>query len=56
MTRHTAYPIILGTLMGCVLLSTLPFSDAEKYRRAIKECEKTLPRDQHCIVIGVPGK
>ena len=34
-------------------LFTLPVSDSTKYRTAIKECEKSLPRDQHCIVIGV---
>jgi hypothetical protein len=50
--------IFWGTLFGLFLaslLNTLPFSDAEQYRRAIKECERTLPRDQHCRVIGVPG-
>jgi hypothetical protein len=36
------------------LLNTLPFADAEKARRAIKECEKSLPRDQQCKVVGVP--
>ena len=41
-------------LFVAALLNTMPFADAEQYRRAIKECEKTLPRDQHCTVVGVP--
>lgn len=32
-----------------------PWSDNSKYRQAIRECERTLPRDQHCKVIGVPS-
>lgn len=41
-------------LIVASLLNTMPFADAEKARRAIKECERTLPRDQYCKVIGVP--
>ena len=33
-----------------------PWSDNMKYRNAIQECEKSLPRDQHCKVIGVPNE
>jgi hypothetical protein len=59
MMKYDTPAILPGILMGFLIgamLNTLPFSDAERYRRAIKECEKTLPRDQHCVVIGVPGK
>ena len=31
-----------------------PWGDISKYRKAIEECERTLPRDQQCKVIGVP--
>lgn len=46
-----------GSLIGFVVMLWLvssPWSDNAKYRNAIKECEKTLPRDQQCKVIGVP--
>ena len=45
-----------GGLISCVIMLWLmasPWSDTTKYRNAIKECERTIPRDQHCKVIGV---
>ena len=53
MTRGEWYMFVLGFMVAAIL-NTMPFADAEKYRRAIKECEKTLPRNQSCKVIGVP--
>jgi hypothetical protein len=53
MTKDNLWSILLGFLIGAIL-NTMPFADGEKYRRAIKECEKTLPRNQNCKVIGVP--
>lgn len=53
MTKENFWCIGLGFLM-CAILNTMPFADAEKYRRAKHECEKPLPRDQYCKVIGVP--
>jgi hypothetical protein len=52
--KCSLWGLFIGMFIAA-LLNTLPFSDAEQYRRAIKECERTLPRDQHCVVIGVPG-
>ena len=46
-----------GALISFVIMLWLmasPRSDTTKYRKAIKECEQTLPRDKHCKVIGVP--
>lgn len=46
----------LGFLLGiilCGVLVNLPNSALKKYEKAIEECEKSLPRDQHCKVIGV---
>jgi hypothetical protein len=45
--------LIIGVVL-CMWLNAAPFSDATLYRDAIKACEKELPRDQHCKVIGVP--
>jgi hypothetical protein len=47
-----------GAIIGFMLalwLANAPWSDAMAYRKALRECERTLPRDQHCIVIGVPN-
>ena len=40
--------VLVVLMNGC-----LPSTDAYKYRKAIQECEKSLPRDEHCVVIGV---
>ena len=50
---------VYGALIGWILavaLNAMPFSSASIYKAAIKECEKSLPRDKHCIVIGVEAK
>lgn len=46
------YGIVLGTIIAATL-NSMPFADARKFRDAIAECEKTLPRNQTCRVIGV---
>lgn len=46
----------LGFILATVVIgviANLPFSNVTKYDKAIKECEKSLPRDKHCKVIGV---
>lgn len=46
----------LGFVFATVVIgvmANLPFSNVTKYDNAIKECEKSLPRDKHCKVIGV---
>ena len=53
MTKDHFYCVLLGFFIYAIL-NTMPFADAEKYRRAKEQCEKTLPRDQHCKVVGVP--
>ena len=44
--------ICIGWIVTCIL-NTMPFSDAAIYRKALNECEKSLPRDQQCVIIGV---
>ena len=47
---------LAGVLAGwfmAAMLNVLPFSNSSRYRAAIAECEKSLPRDQNCKVIGV---
>lgn len=36
-----------------VLINSMPFTDVSRFRKAIAECEKTLPRDKVCDVKGV---
>lgn len=47
---------ILGVIVGCLLmvaLSCLPGSKINLYDKAIEKCEKELPRNQKCKIIGV---
>jgi len=44
--------ICIGWIIACVL-NLMPFSDAAIYRKVMNECEKSLPRDQQCVIIGV---
>ena len=53
MTKDHFYCIVVGFIF-CAVLNTMPFADAEKYRKAVRECDKALPRDQHRKVAGVP--
>lgn len=48
--------IVVGFVLGLlvsILLYIVPAAGLSKYKKAIEECEKSLPRDQHCKVIGV---
>jgi hypothetical protein len=38
------------------VINTLPFMDAAIYKAAKIECEKSLPRDQRCVINMVPEK
>lgn len=53
MNRDAFWGFVLGVI-ACIWMSAAPWSDTTKYRDAIKECEKSLPRDKHCKVVGVP--
>ncbi len=44
----------LGMMALIFLIDYLPFTTTSIYNKAIKECEKQLPRDKHCKIIGVP--
>jgi hypothetical protein len=49
---------IMGMIVALffVLIFTIifPREQIKLYDNAIVECEKTLPRNQHCVVIAVP--
>jgi hypothetical protein len=44
--------VAVMVLMG--LIETSPTSHKNVVDNAIKECEKSLPRDQHCKIIAIP--
>lgn len=46
--------LIIGALLVFGIEGTLPNSSVNLYQKAIEECEKDLPRNQHCVIIGVP--
>lgn len=50
------FVVVVLTLLGVLILESSQYSDGSKYRAAIVECERTLPRDKHCHVIGVIGQ
>ena len=54
---------VLGTLFAggmiavfiiVALIDTSPKSYKNIVENAIKECEKSLPRDQHCVIVALP--
>jgi len=44
----------LGIVVFMVLLGTLPGSVVRQANEALQECEKSLPRDQHCKLFALP--
>ena len=53
MKRDIFWGIFLGYVFAIWMMHS-PWSDLTQYKNAIKSCEKSLPRDQHCVVIGIP--
>lgn len=43
-----------GVLISCLLVAFFPGKNFEDMQKAIKDCEASLPRDQHCIVRAEP--
>ena len=43
----------VGIFVFIAMLQTLPGSLAKQANDAIQECEKSLPRDQHCKVMAI---
>lgn len=45
--------VVAGIFVFIALLETLPGSLVKQANDAIQECEKSLPRDQHCKVMAI---
>jgi len=56
--KETLMTMGMGALIALVALAALidlsPTSDKNIIKNAIEECEKSLPRDQHCKIIALP--
>jgi len=53
----TLYGVLIGFIVGVVTVSAvahMPSSKMSIMHEMVKECEKTLPRDQHCKIIALP--
>jgi hypothetical protein len=52
------YQFIFGLLFGvfsvAALMDISPNSYSNIVNTALKECEKSLPRDQHCKIVAIP--
>lgn len=48
------FSICMGFLMALVVINFFPGTMLKSARNAIAECEKSLPRDQHCIISAIP--
>lgn len=43
-----------GMLLSAAIAGIFPGKSFEDMQKAIKDCEKSLPRDVHCVVTAVP--
>lgn len=44
----------VGIAVFMIMLGTFPGSMVKQVNEAIAECEKSLPRDQHCKFVALP--
>ena len=44
----------IGIFIVIALIDTSPTSHKNIVENALKECEKSLPRDQHCTIVAIP--
>lgn len=54
MIKEMSLGFAVGVIFLMVIIKFLPDSKIEKYNSAIEQCEKTLPRNEHCVIVAVP--
>jgi len=57
MNKDVLWSLFTGFILGVMVLSWVahyPSSTLSIVDNAIRECEQSLPRDQHCNIIAVP--
>ena len=47
--------ITCGVFIVLFVVNFLPGSLFNSAKKAMNECEKTLPRNQHCIITAIPA-
>jgi len=56
--KQTLGTLGLGALIALIALAAIidlsPTSHKNIVEHAIKECEKDLPRSQHCVIVALP--
>lgn len=50
----TIINVIAGIMIALTLCNYLPGTTLRTAKDAIEECEKNLPRNQHCIINAIP--
>jgi hypothetical protein len=53
MTSEIFVSLMLGFIFGMMIVAGLPDNQIKK---VIEECERDLPRNQHCVITGVVEK
>ncbi len=51
------YGVLIGFIAGVITVSAvahMPSSKMSIMHEMVKDCEKSLPRDQHCKIIALP--
>ena len=55
---NTLGTLLSGTVIGMfivvALIDTSPTSHKNIVENALKDCEQSLPRDQHCKIVALP--
>lgn len=53
-TADTAVKIAFGAMIALLVANYLPGSLLRSAKIAIDDCERALPRNQHCIISAIP--
>ncbi len=48
--------IVFGMMIGAGLRTISPHSAENRIEKVIEQCEKDLPRNQHCTITGIVEK
>lgn len=49
------WTVFITVMLMAVINTNLPGSKVYRYNAAMEQCEKSLPRDQHCVIVAVPN-
>lgn len=59
-TKNLLFMFCIGILFCLLMVAPIsriiPWTHSYKARTMLENCEKSLPRDQHCILTTIPEK